>query len=158
MIDTFPICGYHLAPGQFASRTFNTDSSDGQLFANCKPNYYLSEDGERLFELPRGGQSDGISAPQIAAAVGREHGGEDWPAGWLHDGGYRCWLRLWVPDASGDDGEWVKWTAPYGRSKEACDKLLYEAAMACGDTEVMAKTLYWAVVEFGKRNYLPDHP
>lgn len=149
MIDTFPICGFHLAPGKFASRIFTTDSSDGQLFINCKDNFYLAADGIRLFKLPRGGQSDGISAPQIAAAFGREHGGDDWPAGWTHDGGYRGWVMIYDVDL----GQFVKWDAAHGRSKQACDDLLYECAEACGDDKAMAETLYWAVVEFGKRSY-----
>jgi hypothetical protein len=118
------------------------------LFINCIPNYYLTKDG-RLLELSRGQQSDGISAPQIAAAFGREHGGDDWIAGWYHDGGYRFGLRIW--DLALE--EFVKWDAAHGRSKEACDDLLHECAEACGDTKAMADTLYWAVAIFGKRNY-----
>ena len=154
MLDTFPICGFHLAPGQFASRIFNTDSSDGQLFILGQENFYFAKDG-RLFKLPRGAQGDGISAPAIAAAFGREHGGDDWPASWIHDGGYRFWLMIWVAGQDGD-GEWVKWDAAHGRSKQACDDLLYECAEACGDDEWMAETLYWVVVEFGKRAYQPE--
>lgn len=148
MIDTFTICGVHLQPGQFASRFFNTESTDGQLFILCLDNFYLSKDG-RLFKMSRGGQSDGISAPQLAAAFGREHGGDDWPAGWIHDAGYRFWLMIWDEAANA----FVKWDTAHGRSKQSCDDLLYECAEACGDDEAMAQTLYWAVVEFGKRSY-----
>ena len=151
MLNTFPICACHLAPGQFSSRIFNTDSSDGKLFILEEPEFYFSKN-ERLFKLPRGGQSDGLSAPQLAAAFGRDHGGDDWPAGWVHDGGYRNWLMIW--DATLE--EFVRWDAAHGRSKQACDDLLYECAEACGDDEAMAQTLYWAVVEFGKRSYQRD--
>ena len=148
MLNTFDICGYHLQPGQFSSRILNTDSSDGQLFILCKEVFYMAKDG-RLFKLPRGGQSDGLSAPQLAAAFGREHGGDDWCGGWIHDGAYRGWLQIW------DDTlfTFVRWDKAHGRSKEASDNLLYECAEVCGDDEAMAKTLYWAVVEFGKRSY-----
>ena len=83
-----------MMPGQFSSRILNTDSQDAKLFINCTPAYYLTKDG-RLLQIPRGAQSDGISAPQICAAVGREHGGDDWIAGWVHDGVYRGWLMIW---------------------------------------------------------------
>ena len=123
-----------------------TESSDAKLFANCVPNFWLTLDG-RLFQLIRGAQSDGLSAPQIAAAFGREHGGDDWIAGWYHDSAYRFTLQIW------DGAQWAKWDTAHGRSKPASDALLHDAALACGDTEAMADTLYWAVAEFGKRNY-----
>lgn len=147
MLNTYDITGYHLQPGQFSSRILNTDSSDGQLFILCKEVFYMAKDG-RLFKLPRGGQSDGLSAPQLAAAFGREHGGDDWPAGWVHDAGYRFWLQIWDELAFA----FIRWDNAHGRSKEACDNLLYECAEVCGDDETMAQTLYWAV-EFGKRSY-----
>ena len=108
--------------------------------------------------MPRGAQSDGISAPQICAAVGREHGGDDWIAGWYHDGVYRGWLLVWQPElpaievqAAVTPGTWVK-----ARLSEAQgDNLLFECAKVCGDSEAMAEALYWAVTEFGKRCYAP---
>lgn len=97
--------------------------------------------------MPRGAQSDGISAPKAAAAFGRTAGGNDWAAGWFHDGVYRGWLLLW------DGSQWVK-----ARLSEAQgDDFLYECAKVCGDSEVMAETLYWAVTEFGKRFYNPQY-
>ena len=157
MLDTFPICGVHLQPGQFSTRILNTDSQDAKLFINCIPNYYLTLDG-RLLQMPRGAQSDGISAPQICAAVGREHGGDDWIAGWYHDGVYRGWLLVWQPElpaievqAAVTPGTWVK-----ARLSEAQgDNLLFECAKVCGDSDAMAEALYWAVTEFGKRCYAP---
>ncbi len=104
----------------------------------------------RLFMIPHGAQCDGLSAPQLAAALGREHGGNDWPAGWMHDAGYRFSLMIW------DGVKWIKWDAAHGRTKQACDDLLYECGKVCGDTEAMAQTLYWAVTEFGKRSFQPE--
>ena len=144
--ETFAVCGFYLQPGQFSTQNFETLSNGGQLFALLKPVFYLSKDG-RLFKLPHGAQSDGISAPAICAAVGREHGGNDWAAGWLHDCAYRFSLMIW------NGNQWVKWDSSQGRSKPASDALLHESALACGDSEAMAQTLYWAVVEFGKRSY-----
>ena len=144
--ETFAVCGFYLQPGQFSTQNFETLSNGGQLFALLKPVFYLSKDG-RLFKLPHGAQSDGISAPAICAAVGREHGGNDWAAGWIHDCAYRFSLMIW------NGNQWVKWDSSQGRSKPASDALLHEAALACGDSEAMAQTLYWAVVEFGKRSY-----
>ena len=151
-MNTLDICGHHLNPGQWSDRILNTDSSDGQLFIIGKDDFYLSNDG-RLFKLPRGGQGDGISAPRIATIFGRDHGGDDWLAGWIHDGGYRFWLMIW------DDAQqaFVKWDKAHGRSKKACDDLLHECGIGCGDTEPMANVLYWAVAIIGKRSYqMPD--
>jgi hypothetical protein len=145
-MDTLAICGYSLIPGQFSSRILNTDSQDAKLFINCKPTYYLTKDG-RLLQIPRGAQSDGISAPQICAAVGREHGGDDWIAGWIHDGVYRGWLMIW--NGTG----WEKARL----SKSDGDNLLYECAIVCGDTEAMAASLRWAVIVFGERCYDPTY-
>ena len=144
--ETFAVCGFYLQPGQFSTQNFETLSNGGQLFALLKPVFYLSKDG-RLFQLPHGAQSDGISAPAICTAVGREHGGNDWAAGWLHDCAYRFSLMIW------NGSQWVKWDSSQGRSKPASDALLHESALACGDDEAMADALYWAVVEFGKRSY-----
>src|ERR1017187_8897098 len=144
--EALAACGYCLTPGHFSSQDFTTISNGGQLFGNLVPVFYLTLDG-RLFQIPHAAQSDGISAPTIAAAFGREHGGNDWAAGWLHDCGFRFTLLIW------NGTFWVKWNAANGRSEAACDALLREAALACGDTEAMADTLKWAVVEFGKRNY-----
>lgn len=138
------ICGYALTPGHFSTRDFKTISNGGQLFINCDPVYYLSLDG-RLFQIPHGAQSDGLSAPRIAALFGREHGGDDWPAGWFHDGGFRGWLLIW------NGSEWVKARL----SEQESDDFLKECALACGDTEAMADTLYWAVKECGHRFYDP---
>ena len=144
--ETFDVCGFALTPGHFSTKDFETVSNGGQLFALTRPVFYLSVDG-RLFQMPRGAQSDGISAPSICAMLGREHGGNDWAAGWLHDCAYRFSLQVW------DGTQWVKWDASQGRSKPASDALLHEAALACGDSYAMADALYWAVVEFGKRCY-----
>jgi hypothetical protein len=142
--ETFSACGFYLTPRSFSSRILNTDSSDAKLFINCTPDYYLTLDG-RLLQIPRGAQSDGISAGQIANALGRGAGGDDWIAGWIHDGGFRGWLLVW------NGTEWVK-----ARLSEAeADSYLHECALACGDTEAMADTLYWAVKTFGHRFYNP---
>ena len=75
MLDTLPICGYALTTlGEFSTQDFTTVSNGGQLFILVKPVYYLSKD-DKLFQMPVGAQSDGISAPRMAAAFGREHGG-----------------------------------------------------------------------------------
>lgn len=146
MLNTLPICGYLLTDGQFSTQDFETISSGGELFILTKPVYYLSQDG-RLLQMPRGAQSDGISAPRIAAAFGRSSGGNDWAAGWIHDGIYRGWLQIW------DGSAWQK-----ARLSEAqADDFLYECAEVCGDTEIQAETLYWAVHEFGKRFYNPSY-
>jgi hypothetical protein len=145
-LNTFSICGYVLVDGQFSTYDFETISNGGQLFILLKPVFYLSKDG-RLFQIPHGAQSDGISAPKFAAAFGREAGGNDWAAGWFHDGVYRGWLQLW------DGSQWVK-----ARLSEAQgDDFLYECAIVCGDTESQADVLYWAVTEFGKRFYNPSY-
>src|ERR1035437_8273357 len=99
--ETFAACGFYLTPGHFSSRMRNTDSSDAKLFINCAPVFYLTADGQ-LLQIPRGAQSDGISAGQIANALGRGAGGDDWIAGWMHDGGFRGWLLVW------HGTEWVK--------------------------------------------------
>ena len=144
--ETFELTGYHLTPGHFSSRILTTSSSDAKLFINEKPTYYLSLAG-RLFQIPRGAQSDGISAPQIAAALGREHGGDDWIAGWFHDGTYRGWLLAYA------DGQWLKAKL----SRDEGDNLLRECALACGDSEAEADTLREMVILFGRRNYQPAY-
>src|ERR1035437_2627039 len=118
--ETFAACGFYLQTGHFSSRILNTDSSDAKLFINCIPNFFLTLDG-RLFQLIRGAQSDGISAGQIANAIGRGAGGDDWVAGWYHDAAYRFTLQIW-------DGEkWAKWDAAHDTS-QICNVNLYAAS------------------------------
>lgn len=131
-------------PGHFSTQDFETISNGGELFGLLKPVYYFSLDGE-LFQMPRGAQSDGLSVPKIAAAFGRTAGGNDWAAGWFHDGGFRGWLLKW------DGLKWVKAKLSEAQS----DNFLFECAKVCGDSDEMAETLYWAVTEFGKRFYNP---
>jgi hypothetical protein len=146
MIDTQPICGFNLMTlGEFSTQDFTTICNGGQLFILVKPVYYLSKDG-RLFQMPVGAQSDGISAPRAVQNL-RPCGGNDWAAGWLHDCCYRFSLQVW------DGTQWVKWDASQGRTKAASDDFLYECAIVCGDNQAEADTLYWAVTEFGKRDY-----
>jgi len=140
-MDVLAITGYALTPGHFSTQNFEVVSNGGQLFALLKPVYYMAKDG-RLFRLRRGGQSDGISAPQIVQGA-RPAGGNDWAAGWFHDAGYRCWLEIW------NGTEWVLAKL----SKSECDAFLFECAEVCGDSLVMAETLFWAVTVFGKRSY-----
>lgn len=143
--ETFTACGFYLTPGHFSTQDFEVVSSGGELFALLKPVFYLAQDG-RLFQFPRGAQSDGISAPSICAAVGRGKGGNDWAAGWFHDGVFRGWLMVWT-------GVWVK-----AKLAEAVgDGFLHECALACGDSDLEADTLYWAVKTFGHRFYNPAY-
>jgi len=147
MLDTFPICGFHLTTlGQFSTRIFTTECEDGQLFILTKPVFYLAKDG-RLYQMPKGAQSDGLSVPNFAAVFGRAAGGNDWAAGWFHDCCYRFSLQVW------DGTEWAKWDSTHGRSKDASDRFLFECAEVCGDSPVMAETLFWAVQKFGNRSY-----
>lgn len=143
--EAFAICGYYLIPGHFSNKAFKTISSDGEFFVKLEPDYYLSLDGE-LFELPKNARSDGLSAPTIAALAGRGHGGDDWAAGWLHDGCYQNWLMKW------DGTKWVK----ANFTQEQSDPMLKEGAMACGDSEAQAIILMWAVKEFGARAFKED--
>lgn len=157
--ETFSACGFYLTPGHFSTQDFATVSSGGELFALIGSVFYLSKGG-RLFQFPHGAQSDGISAPSICAAVGRGKGGNDWAAGWFHDGVFRGWLMLWEPGSGlvplfGNQdalvGLWFK-----ARLSEAeGDAFLRECALACGDTELEADTLFWAVKTFGHRFYNP---
>ena len=154
--ETFAACGFYLTPGHFSTQDLEVVTSGGELFALLKPVFYLAQDG-RLFQFPRGAQSDGISAPAICAAVGRGKGGNDFAAGFFHDGVFRGWLMLWeavvepadVKDWSG--GRWAK-----ARLSEADgDAFLHECALACGDSDLEADTLYWAVKTFGHRFFNP---
>ena len=157
--ETFAACGFYLTPGHFSTQDLEVVTSGGELFALLHPVFYLSLDG-RLFQFPRGAQSDGISAPSICAAVGRGKGGNDFAAGVFHDGVFRGWLMLWVPDGGimpldgkpdVATGKWVK-----ARLSEADgDAFLHECALACGDSDLEADTLYWAVKTFGHRFYNP---
>jgi hypothetical protein len=157
--ETFAACGFYLQPGHFSTQDLEVVTSGGELFALLKPVFYLSQDG-RLFQFPRGAQTDGISAPAMCAAVGRGKGGNDFCAGVFHDGVFRGWLMLWEPGAGlvrlfGNQdapvGLWVK-----ARLSEAeGDAFLRECALACGDSEIEADTLYWAVKTFGHRFYSP---
>jgi len=142
--ETFSACGFYLTPGHFSKQIFRTDCLGAELFTIVTPVYYLSLD-ERLFQIPHGAQGDGMSAPKFAAAFGRSRGGDDWPASWIHDGVFRGWLLVW------NRREWVK-----ARLSEAeGNAFLHECALACGDTEIEADTLYWAVKTFGHRFYNP---
>lgn len=142
--ETFDICGHYLTPRHFSNFDFKTISGDGQFFIKLEPDYYLSLDGE-LYQLPKNARSDGISAPALAALAGRGHGGKDWAAGWYHDGCYQNWLLVWK-------GVWVK----ANLNKAQSDEMLKECALACGDTELEADTLYWTVKEFGGRAFKED--
>lgn len=171
-MDTFPICGYHLKPGQFSSHILSVLSSGGDLFILDKPLYYFSQAGE-LFQIPHGAQSDGISAPKCAAALGRTAGGNDWAAGWFHDAAYRNTLQIWVPTLVGREssrasstnqpepstqnpqpstGQWQLAKL----SKAQSDAYLRECALACGDSSIEAETLYLAVAAFGRSSFNAD--
>ena len=143
-MDTFPICGYHLKPGQFSSHILSVLSSGGDLFILDKPLYYFSQAGE-LFQIPHGAQSDGISAPKCAAALGRTAGGNDWAAGWFHDSAYRNTLLVW-------SGVWQLAKL----SKAQSDAYLRECALACGDSAIEAETLFLAVAAFGRSSFNVD--
>ncbi len=147
MLDTFSICGFHLTQlGEFSTQDFSTISNGGQLFILTKPVFYLAKDG-RLYQMPVGAQSDGLSVPNFAALFGRTPGGNDWAAGWFHDCCYRFSLQVW------DGIAWTKWDSSQGRSNAASDAFIFECALVCGDTQEMADTLFWAVDKFGKRSY-----
>jgi len=136
--EAFQVCGFHLAPGVFSSCLLLTLSNGGELFILKEPVFYLAQDG-RLFQIPEGAQSDGISAPKFAGAFGRGRGGDDWVAGWFHDAAYRDLLLVW----SGT--EWKKATL----TKAVADDFLRECALACGDSPAQAEILYQAVDKFG---------
>ncbi len=146
MLDTFPICGYHLQPGQFSTRIFSTECEDGQMFILTKPVFYFSKNA-RLLQMPKGAQSDGLSVPSFASIFGRTSGGNDWAAGWMHDCAYRFSLQVW------DVTCWVKWDSVHGRSRDESDRFLFECAEVCGDSPAMAQTLFWAVQKFGRRSF-----
>lgn len=141
----FEICGHYLTPGHFSNRAFKTISSDGENFDKLEDDYYLSLAGD-LYELPKNARSDGLSAPTIAALAGRGHGGDDWAAGWFHDGCYQNWLLKWT------GAGWEKANFTQAQS----DPMLKETAMACGDTEAEADVLMWAVMGFGRRAFNED--
>lgn len=147
MLATVRICGYALRNGMFSTQIFNVASSGGELFDLLLPVYYLDRNG-RLFEMPRGAQSDGISSPRAAQGL-RPAGGQDWPAGWFHDGCCRKWMRFWNGEA------WENARAQAVTTSEQAADMLYECAEVCGDNELEAETLYWAVTIFGKRNFQP---
>jgi hypothetical protein len=65
-MDAFPICGYHLSPGQFSSQdwqSYNAIDANGRLISKVlKPVFYLSLDGT-LYEIPPFQPTDYASAP-----------------------------------------------------------------------------------------------
>lgn len=142
--ETLKVCGFRLNAGSFSTHDLTTISNGGEFFILVKPVFYHAQDG-RLFQIPKGAQSDGISAPKCAAALGRSAGGNDWAAGWLHDAAYRNTLLVWT-------GVWQN-----ARLTQAeADALLKECALACGDSELEAETLYLAVKQFGKTAFDED--
>ncbi len=161
MLDTFPVCGCHLAPGQFSTRIATVDTSDFRLFCLMDSIEYLTMDGI-LYRVPRLMWTDLASIPDALWSLlppqGKDGSEYGLPAA-FHDAAYRDKLIVWpagsmpsgVPMPNDNTG-WVKATLP----KEKCDLLLREMMLACRVPEIIAETIYQAVRLGGQHAFNED--
>jgi hypothetical protein len=162
MLDTFPICGFHLQPGMFSTRIASTDTSDFRIFVFINDIFYLSLAGN-LYCLPRNGFTDLASIPRPLWSLlppQGENGAEYGLAAAGHDFSYRNTLLVW-PAGANPDGSlipnaangWVK----ANLSKPDCDSLLKEMMISgCQVPETIAETIYEAVNLAGGSSYKED--
>jgi hypothetical protein len=150
MIDTFTICGFHLAPGQFSTRIASTDTVDFRHFILMDSVEYFSLAGD-LFRLPRFGKSDLASIPRPLWALlppQGEDGAEYGLCAFGHDLAYLDTLLVWpsnhvlagVPIPNDNTG-WIKASLP----RPECDLLLREMMLACKVPEAIAEEIYLGV-------------
>ena len=97
----------------FQSRVAMGATEDGRNFTFVEPLTYVAKDG-RVFVIPRGATTDGISSPPEAWPV-RPPFGNDWLSGALHDCAYRN--TLLIVNAEGTAQTLANLT------KEDCDNL-----------------------------------
>jgi Protein of unknown function (DUF1353) len=160
-MDTFPICGYHLAPGQFSTRIATTDTYDFRLFCLMDSIEYLSLDGT-LYRIPRLTWSDLASIPDelwsLLPPQGKD-GAEYGLAAFAHDAAYRDKLLMWpagsMPNGAPIPNEntgWIKAELP----KDKCDLLLKEAMLACKVPENIVNIIYEGVRLGGQHAFNTD--
>jgi Protein of unknown function (DUF1353) len=161
MIDTFPICGVHLQPGQFSTRIATVDTSDFRHFTNMDSVEYLSLDGE-LYRIPRLASSDLASIPRLFWTLlppAGEDGAEYGLAAYGHDCCYQDTLLVWptgaVPSGTpmpNDNTRWVKASL----TKEKSDLLLREMMLACKVPADIVETIYEGVRLGGQHAFNED--
>jgi len=161
MIDTFPICGVHLQPGQFSTRIASVDTSDFRHFVLMDSVEYFSLAGV-LYRLPRYAPSDLASIPRpcwsLLAPAG-ENGAEYALAAYGHDCCYQNTLLVWPSTAMtptvavhNDNIGWIKASL----SKSDSDLLLKEMMLACGVPTGIVETIYEAVNLAGQSSFNAD--
>ena len=150
MLDTFPICGVDLQPGQFSTRISSVDTSDFRHFMPTDSVEYFSLAGV-LYRFPRYAPTDLASIPRPLWALlppQGENGAEYGLAARGHDNFYQDTALLWPAGATppevfvpNDNTGWIK----ANLSKSDSDLLLKEMMLACKVPEDIAETIYQAV-------------
>ena len=161
MLDTFPICGVHLQPGQFSTRIASTDTSDFRLFVLMDSVEYMSQAGT-LYRIPKLAQSDLASIPHYLWSElppQGEDGAEYGLAAFGHDSAYRDTLLVWPENnvlagapIPNDNTGWIKATL----SKFDCDLLLKEMMLACLVAKNIALIIYEGVNFAGSAAFNKD--
>jgi len=161
VIDTFPICGVHLQPGQFSTRIATTDTTDFRHFVLMDCIEYLSLSGI-LYRCPRFAPSDLASIPEacwsLLSPAGRD-GAEYGLAAYSHDCAYQNTLLVWpagsMPNGTpipNDNTGWIK----AALLKPDCDLLLKEMMLACLVPVDIVDTIYEAVRLAGQSSFNED--
>jgi hypothetical protein len=150
MLDTFPICGAHLQPGQFSTRIAQTDTVDFRHFILTDSVEYFSLAGV-LYRLPRYAPTDLASIPKELWSLlppAGEDGAEYGLAAFGHDCCYQDTLLVWpsgsMPSGTpipNDNTGWIKASL----SKSDSDLLLKEMMLACKVPDLIAEAIYQGV-------------
>lgn len=131
-------------PG-FTNLPIEASSSDGLNWTLLKCLEYTANSGRRI-RVKAGATTDGPSIPKAAWSL-MAPTGKKWPAGVLHDGGYRNQLEM-----LDKEGEWKPITLP----KDVVDDLIREALLNNGVSEPEATVIYEAVHLFGGKAFAED--
>jgi len=131
---------------EFQNLPVKATSSDGRNFTLCEPVIYCAKNNE-TFRAAVGGSTDGLSTPkQIWSLI--PPFGSYWPAGIIHDAGYRNSLEKRQPD-----GTWSK----IALAKDECDEIFLEAMESLGVELLLREAIYEGVHLGGAWAFDDDH-
>lgn len=119
-------------------------TSDGRNVVHHRPVHFML-DG-KLFRIPIGSESDGLSDPCIFWPVLAPFGKRHWLSANAHDAGYRRTLEVQ------ENGQWRKVT----HREYWDDRMILKLLISQGTSKVMAYIIYYALRAFGWKAFRDD--
>ncbi len=157
-----------MSQNRFLTQYVDVRTFDGRNITTRSPVYYLSRDG-RIYRVPIGTESDGISSPKAAwfelAPFGKEIAPDQWigwKSGLTHDAAYRRQLELYIGYHNTDgtinysglaaDANWSR----IDLTQPECDALIAECLESEGFSAPEAATIFETLRTFGGKAYRED--